>query len=309
MPVADTSSGTRVRVPAKVNLHLAVGAARSDGFHEIATVYQAVSLYDELTAQPGQPGGGITLATSGPTSAGVPTGPENLAWRAAALLAEHTGVTADVHLELDKTIPVAGGMAGGSADAAAALLACAGLWRTGSGKAELLELAADLGSDVAFPLLGGTAMGIGRGEQLTPVLATGSFHWVFAMADFGISAGEAYRELDRLREAGEAPEPVGSSDALLDALRSGSCERLAPTLANDLQAAALSLRPELDDVLATGLEAGAMAAMISGSGPTCAFLVCDDDAAQELSLILDKKSRRHSTRVAIAPVSGARVLV
>jgi 4-diphosphocytidyl-2-C-methyl-D-erythritol kinase len=306
MPVADTSSGVRVRVPAKVNLHLAVGGVREDGFHEIATVFQAVGLYDEIVARPGT---GLSLTTSGPTSAGVPTGSENLAWRAAELLAQHSGVEADVHLELDKTIPLAGGMAGGSADAAAALLACAGLWRTASSKAELLELAATLGSDVAFPLIGGTAMGTGRGEQLTPVLATGTFHWVFAMSDFGISAGEAYRELDRLRETEQAPEPIGSSDAVLDALRSGSSERLAPTLGNDLQAAALSLRPKLGDVLDAGLDAGALAALVSGSGPTCAFLVRDDDQAQEISMALDKKSKTLQTRVAVAPVNGARVLV
>jgi 4-diphosphocytidyl-2-C-methyl-D-erythritol kinase len=305
MPVADTSSGVRVRVPAKVNLHLAVGSARDDGFHEVITVYQAVGLYDEITAQQSS---GLSLTLAGPTRDGVPAGPQNLAWRAAQLLADHAGIDADVHLQLDKTIPVAGGMAGGSADAAATLLGCASLWRLGTTKAELLDLAAELGSDVAFPLLGGTAMGTGRGEQLTPVLATGSFHWVFAMSGFGISAAEAYAELDRLRAAGEAPEPLGTPEAVLDALRSGDCERLAPTLGNDLQAAALSLRPELGDILEVGLAAGAMAAMVSGSGPTCAFLVYDDDAAQELSLILDKKSRRHRTRVAVSPVSGARVL-
>jgi 4-diphosphocytidyl-2-C-methyl-D-erythritol kinase len=305
MPVADTSSGVRVRVPAKVNLHLAVGSARDDGFHEVTTVYQAVGLYDEVIARANT---GLSLSLAGPTSSGVPSDAQNLAWRAAALLAEHAGRDADVHIELDKAIPVAGGMAGGSADAAAALLACAGLWRLGTPKSELLQLAAKLGSDVAFPLVGGTAMGTGRGELLTPVLATGSFHWVFALSEFGISAGEAYRELDRLREAGDAPEAVGPPDAVLDALRAGDCERLASALGNDLQPAALSLRPELGAVLESGLAAGAMAALISGSGPTCAFLVRDDDAAQELSLLLDKKSHKHGTRVAVSPVGGARVL-
>jgi 4-diphosphocytidyl-2-C-methyl-D-erythritol kinase len=305
MPLADVPSGVRVRVPAKVNLHLGVGDAREDGFHEITTVYQAVGLYDEISARPAT---GVSLALTGPTSHGVPDGPENLAWRAALALADHTGVDADVRLRLDKSIPVAGGMAGGSADAAAALLACASLWRTGTSKAELLDLAAELGSDVAFPLVGGTAMGTGRGEQLTPVLATGTFHWVFALSDLGISAGDAYRELDRLREIGEAPEPLGSPDAVLDALRAGDCDRLASALGNDLQAAALSLRPELGEVLDAGLEAGALAAMISGSGPTCAFLVRDDEGAQELSLALDRRSGSHATRVAISPVSGARVV-
>ncbi|MCW2496027.1 4-(cytidine 5'-diphospho)-2-C-methyl-D-erythritol kinase [Jatrophihabitans sp.] len=306
MPVAEVSSSVRVRVPAKVNLHLAVGPLRQDGFHDLTTVFQAVGVYDEVVARYSE---GLSLQTVGEHTDGVPNGPENLAWQAALLLAEHAGVDPHVHLDLDKAIPVAGGMAGGSADAAAALLACAGLWRTGTSKSELTELAAELGSDVPFPLMGGTALGTGRGEQLTPVLATGVFHWVFALADFGISAGDAYRELDRLRAEGTAPEPIGAPDAVLDALRAGDAERLAPVLGNDLEAASLSLQPGLQGVLDAGLEAGALAAMVSGSGPTCAFLCADEDAAQGLSLALDTASVGTGTRVAMAPVLGARVLM
>jgi len=306
MPVTDISAAVRVRVPAKVNLHLSVGPPRPDGFHDLTTVFQAVGLYDEIHARSGN---GISITVRGNLSEEVPKGPENLAWRAASLLAEHGGVTADVALTLDKAIPVAGGMAGGSADAAAALLACATLWRTGTTRADLIELAADLGSDVAFPLMGGTALGTGRGELLSPVLATGTFHWVFALADYGISAGDAYRELDRLRDAGVAPAPIGAADRVLDALRAGDPHALAPALANDLEAAALSLHPELSDVLTAGVDAGALAGIVSGSGPTCAFLCTDDDAAIDVATGLAETAGVAGTRIALAPVSGARVLV
>jgi 4-diphosphocytidyl-2-C-methyl-D-erythritol kinase len=306
MPVAEVSSTVRVRVPAKVNLHLAVGPLREDGFHDLTTVFQAVGLYDEVVARDGT---GISVTTTGSASDGVPDGQQNLAWQAARLLAEHCSVDADVRLVLDKAIPVAGGMAGGSADAAATLLACAALWRTGTPRAELLELAAQLGSDVAFPLMGGTALGTGRGETVSAVLATGVFHWVFALADFGISAGDAYRELDRLRAEGSAPAAIGDPDRVLDAVRAGDAHALAPALANDLEAAAVSLRPELRDVLHAGIDGGALAGIVSGSGPTCAFLCADEDSAQELSRTLDADRVGTGTRVAMAPVTGARVLL
>jgi 4-diphosphocytidyl-2-C-methyl-D-erythritol kinase len=306
MPVADISAAVRVRVPAKVNLHLAVGPLRTDGFHDLTTVFQAVGLHDEVRARSGN---GISIRVTGDLSEQVPNGPENLAWQAASLLAEHSDVPADVALTLEKAIPVAGGMAGGSADAAAALLACATLWRTGTSRTDLIELAADLGSDVAFPLVGGTALGTGRGELLSPVLVTGTFRWVFALAGYGISAADAYRELDRLRDAGEAPEPIGAPDRVLDALRAGDAHALAPALANDLEAAALSLHPQLRDVLNAGVDAGALAGIVSGSGPTCAFLCTDDEAAIGIATGLADTAGVSGTRIALAPVSGARVLV
>jgi 4-diphosphocytidyl-2-C-methyl-D-erythritol kinase len=210
---------------------------------------------------------------------------------------------------LEKTIPVAGGMAGGSADAAAALLACATLWHLGTSRAELMELAADLGSDVAFPLLGGTALGTGRGELLSPVLVTGTFHWVFALSDDGISAADAYRELDRLRAAGTVPETAGTPDRVLDALRAGDAQALASVLANDLEVAVLSLRPELRDVLNAGVDGGALAGIVSGSGPTCAFLCVDDVIASEVAVAVAAAGGVSGTRIALAPVSGARVLL
>lgn len=304
MPVAEIADTVRVRVPAKVNLHLSVGPIRPDGFHDLTTVFQAVTVYDDVVARAAQ---GLHLVASGDTASGVPTDASNLAWRAAELLADHLAVEPDVSLELHKSIPVAGGMAGGSADAAATLLACSTLWRAGTPRAELAELAAQLGSDVTFPLTGGTALGTGRGEQLTPVLTTGEYHWVFALSDDGISTAAAYAELDRLRAVDAAPAPIGAPDEVLDALRAGDCGRLADVLANDLQAAALSLRPSLRDVLEAGAELGALGGIVSGSGPTCAFLVAHVDAARDLADELDRAGVCDATLVATAPAHGARV--
>jgi 4-diphosphocytidyl-2-C-methyl-D-erythritol kinase len=306
MPSVDSAPAVRVRVPAKINLHLSVGALRDDGFHELVTVFQAVDLADEVTARAAV---GLAVRMTGEGAATLPSGPENIAWRAASRLAAHAEVAPDVLLEITKAIPVSGGMAGGSADAAAALLACATLWRTRSSKAELLDLAALLGSDVAFPLLGGTALGTGRGEVLTPILTTGEFHWVFALAAFGISAGDAYRELDRLRAAGKAPEPAGRPEVLLDALRAGDAHRVGAALANDLQPAALALAPALRRTLAAGLDLGAIAGIVCGSGPTCAFLCADAHAANRLAASLAAEDVCRTTRVATGPVPGARVVV
>ncbi|HEY8302636.1 MAG TPA: 4-(cytidine 5'-diphospho)-2-C-methyl-D-erythritol kinase [Jatrophihabitans sp.] len=304
MPVVENADAVRVRVPAKVNLHLSVGAVRPDGFHELTTVFQAVALFDDVIARAAA---GLGVTADGTFAAGVPTDHTNLAFGAAELLAAHAGADPDVLLELHKAIPVAGGMAGGSADAAGALVACAALWRTGTQRAELAELAALLGSDVPFALFGGTALGVGRGEQLTPVLSTGEYHWVLALSDTGLATAEVYRELDRLRDTGAAAEPAGPPDELLDALRAGDCGRAADALANDLQPAALSLRPELAEVLAAGAELGALGGVVSGSGPTCAFLCAHADAASDLADELDRAGVCAATRVATAPAPGARI--
>lgn len=282
-----------VRVPAKVNVHLRVQPPRPDGFHPIVTVFQAVALFDELTATSAQ---GLSLAVEG---ADVPTDSANLAWRAAELLARTAGVAPDAHLHLRKAIPVAGGMAGGSADAAAALLACSRLWGVST---DLGALAAVLGSDVAFPLLGGTAVGTGRGELLTPIECE-QLHWVFAFADFGISAGDTYRELDRLRAAGAAAPTADRTDALVTALARGNVDDIGPLLHNDLQVAALSLAPTLQATLDEGRAAGAVAGIVSGSGPTCAFL-CRSSA--HARAVADRLSGRTAT--ATGPVAGATVL-
>lgn len=293
-----------VRVPAKVNLHLSVGPTREDGYHELVTVFHAISLYDELTATPARD---LSIGISGEGADELSPGEDNLAWKAAVLLAERAGVPPAVRLDLVKGIPVAGGLAGGSADAAATLVACDALWGAGLDRAELLELAAELGSDVAFALTGGTALGTGRGERLTPVLAAGRWHWVLAVAGEGLSTPDVYGELDRLRTSTQQPV-AGAPDRLINALRVHDAGALGPLLANDLQAPALALRPELRRTLRVGVDLGALGAVVSGSGPTCAFLSRSREAAVRLAAALAGAGVCRTVRIAYGPVPGARVV-
>lgn len=297
-----------VTVPSKINVHLSVGPVRDDGYHELTTIFQALSLTDSVTVSAAET---PSLHVTGEGSKIVPRDERNLAWRAVDVLAEHTGRSAEelgsVSIILDKGIPVAGGMAGGSADAAGALLALATLWKLDLSREELTSLAAQLGSDVPFALHGGTALGTGRGEELVPVLSRHTFHWVLAFAQRGLSTPRVYRELDRLREVGDPP-PVGDHAPLVEAMAWGDPHRLAELLGNDLQAAAVSLRPNLRRTLRAGVEAGALAGIVSGSGPTCAFLCADGDAAVQVSARLSGAGVCRTVRVASGPVPGARVV-
>ncbi|MFF4118783.1 4-(cytidine 5'-diphospho)-2-C-methyl-D-erythritol kinase [Streptomyces sp. NPDC001714] len=292
-----------VRVPAKVNVQLAVGAARPDGFHDLANVFLAVGLYDEVTVRPADE---LSVTCEGPDAAEVPLDRTNLAARAALALAERRGIEPAVHIHIAKDIPVAGGMAGGSADGAGALLACNELWRAGASRAELLAICAELGSDVPFSLVGGAALGIGRGEQLTVLETGGTFHWVFAMAERGLSTPAVFREFDRLAQGRDIPEPVASAE-LLQALAKGDADALAAAVSNDLQPAALSLFPELADTLDAGRGAGALAALVSGSGPTTAFLARDPEAATKIADALRASGTCRTVRTATAPAPGATV--
>lgn len=304
-----------VRVPAKVNLHLAVGGLRGDGYHELVSVLQAVSIIDEVTvAVADEPGVQITGEGAGV----VPTDRRNLAWRAVLLLAERIGRRPAVRVVLRKAIPVAGGMAGGSADAAGTLVGLAGLWRLDISREELTELAAGLGSDVPFALSGGTALGTGRGESVVPVLTRHTFHWVIALDREGLSTPEVYRELDRLRTQGAQPrdgaapssslQRLGDVEPLLEALATGDPRQLAMLLGNDLQAAAVSLRPALRRTLRAGVDTGALAGIVSGSGPSCAFLCADADAAIRVAAELAGAGVCRTVRVASGPVPGARIV-
>lgn len=299
------SASVAVRVPAKVNVQLAVGAARPDGFHDLANVFLAVGLYDEVTVTPSPDG--LRVTCDGPDAGQVPLDRTNLAVRAAEALAARHGRTADVHIHIAKDIPVAGGMAGGSADGAGALLACDALWGTNASREELLHICAELGSDVPFSLVGGAALGTGRGEKLRTLDVGGTFHWVFAMADRGLSTPAVFREFDRLGEGLDIPEPV-ASQPLLDALAKGDPDALAAAVSNDLQPAALSLFPELADTLAAGLAAGALTALVSGSGPTTAFLARDPEAAEKVAESLRASGTCRSVRTASGPAPGATVL-
>lgn len=299
-------AAVRVRVPAKVNLHLGVGAVRADGFHELTTVYQAISIYDEVTARRGDT---LTLTMAGEGTGDLPLDESNLVIRAARALAAYAGVPAHARLHLRKQIPLAAGLAGGSADAAAALVACDVLWGTGLTRDELAAVAVGLGSDVPFLVYGGTALGTGRGEVVSPVLARPvSWHWVVAIADEGLSTPAVYRELDRLREGAYPPTPVSSADDLLGALRQRDPAVLAATFGNDLQAAALSLRPALAEVLKAGQAAGALTGIVSGSGPTCVFLAADGGDAARIASVLQTAGVCRTAQTAHGPVAGARVV-
>ncbi|MBK5306034.1 MAG: 4-(cytidine 5'-diphospho)-2-C-methyl-D-erythritol kinase [Frankiaceae bacterium] len=293
-----------VRAPAKLNLHLSVGRRRPDGFHDLTTVFHAVGLYDEVDAVRAD---ALTVTVSGEGADQVPTDRDNLAMRAAALLGMETGHEPVVALTIRKSIPVAGGCAGGSADAAAALVACDALWGTGLGRDDLLALATRLGSDVPFSLHGGTALGTGRGEQLTPVLGHGAYSWVLALADGGLATSEVYAELDRQRDSG----PVGvvsDASAVLSALRRGDAAALGHVLGNDLQAAAVALRPSLRALLDTGKDLGALGGIVSGSGPTVAFLARNEEHAVGLAAALAGQRVCRAVRRADGPAHGARVV-
>jgi 4-diphosphocytidyl-2-C-methyl-D-erythritol kinase len=292
-----------VRVPAKINLHLAVGPLREDGYHDLVTVFHAVSLFDDVTVSVSdQPD--IQVHGEGVTE--VPVDETNLAWRAVQLLAERTERDPDVRLLLRKGIPVAGGMAGGSADAAAALVGLSALWKLDLTRDELAELAAQLGSDVTFALYGGTALGTGRGERIVPVLARHPQHWVIALHRGGLATPSVFRELDRLRNGQRGPQrPV---EPVLEAIAGGDPRQLALSLGNDLQAAAVSMAPDLRRTLRAGVEAGALAGIVSGSGPTCAFLCADADAAIDVATELAGVGVCRTVRLAHGPVPGARIV-
>ncbi|HET9650489.1 MAG TPA: 4-(cytidine 5'-diphospho)-2-C-methyl-D-erythritol kinase [Microlunatus sp.] len=302
----STSGSVRVRVPAKINLALKVGPRRRDGYHPLATVYHAVSLFDELLVTQAEPGH-FSIDITGEGAASVPRDDSNLALRAAKLLASSftDDSIAGARIEIAKAIPVAGGLAGGSADGAAALVACSTLWELDLSPEQLRGVAALLGSDVPFALLGGTALGSGRGEEVMPALARGTFHWVLGFGHQGLSTPAVYRRFDELNPRPATPVvPV----ELMEALRAGDAVALGAALVNDLQPAALDLQPGLRQTISSGLDLGAVGALVSGSGPTVAFLAGDEAGAIELAVKLSSDGVCRSVRRASGPVPGARIL-
>ncbi|NED99513.1 4-(cytidine 5'-diphospho)-2-C-methyl-D-erythritol kinase [Phytoactinopolyspora halotolerans] len=287
-----------VRVPAKINVVLRVGPPRADGFHDLATVFHAVSLFDDVTADDVADGTGVRLTLDGPYARGLAADESNLAVRAAHALASAAGVAADVRLRVHKSIPVAAGLAGGSADAAGVLLACNRLWGLHWPVPRLTEVAATLGSDVPFSVLGGTALGTGRGERLEPVRVGGELHWVLAVADGELSTPEVYRRLDEIRADAGPPElPSG----VVAAMERADAPAVAASMANDMEAAALSLRPSLRSTLDAGRAAGALAGIVSGSGPTCVFLAPDGPGAAALAQVLSASAPCRTTEVVTGP--------
>jgi 4-diphosphocytidyl-2-C-methyl-D-erythritol kinase len=300
-----------VRVPAKINLQLAVGPLRPDGYHGLVTVFHAIGLFDMVSVAAAE---ADSVAVTGEGAGQVPADGDNLALRAVRALRAVVAAQAGpgVAVTINKRIPVAAGLAGGSADAAAALVACNELWRAGLPVRELCEVAAGVGSDVAFAVLGGTAVGRGRGERLTPALMPAArYHWVLAFADGALSTPEVYGALDRLRAAdggaGKAAEPELSTE-LMAALRAGDLERLGRSLSNDLQAPAISLFPALRKTLDVGRESGALGALVSGSGPTCLFLARGAGHATDLAVALSGAGVCRTVTRASGPVPGATVI-
>lgn len=300
-----------VRVPAKINLQLAVGPLRPDGYHGLVTVFHAIGLFDMVSVAAAE---ADSVAVTGEGAGQVPADGDNLALRAVRALRAVVAAQAGpgVAVTINKRIPVAAGLAGGSADAAAALVGCNELWRAGLPVRELCEIAAGVGSDVAFAVLGGTAVGRGRGERLTPALMPAArYHWVLAFADGALSTPEVYGTLDRLRaangRAGKAAEPELSTE-LMAALRAGDLERLGRSLSNDLQAPAISLFPALRKTLDVGRESGALGALVSGSGPTCLFLARDARHATDLAVALSGAGVCRTVTRASGPVPGATVI-
>ncbi|MGO2519900.1 MAG: 4-(cytidine 5'-diphospho)-2-C-methyl-D-erythritol kinase [Microbacterium sp.] len=315
MSLAAFPQSVRVRAPGKINVYLGVGGRHDDGYHALATVFQAVSLYEEVIAYPADD---FSLSVSGmdPASTAlfaetVPLDDRNLAMRAAKLVATATGYTGGVHLEVRKSVPVAGGMGGGSADAAAALVACDALWETGLSSQRLDELAARLGADVPFALHGGTAVGTGRGDHLNPALARGRFDWVIVTSEEGLSTPAIYGRLDEHRAASGAlsddpPMSLEVPIAVLQALRAGDAHSLAACMHNDLGIPAILERPVLDDIINEGLEADALSGIVSGSGPSIAFLCDSPENAQYVQSELTARGR---TALHVhGPVPGARII-
>jgi 4-diphosphocytidyl-2-C-methyl-D-erythritol kinase len=303
---SDVDAAVRVQVPAKVNLALSVSPRRGDGFHELTTLFMAVSLHDIITATPSRRGR-LTVEVSGEGADQVPMDMSNLALKAAALLRSRSGSPdLGAHLVIDKQIPVAGGMAGGSADAAGALLACSILWGLDVGQAHLLQLAAELGSDVPFSLMGGCALGTGRGEQLAPALCKGTYEWVFALAHRGLSTPRVFADYDRYNES--QPTPRAVIDGLMTGLASHDLKAVRTGMCNDLQNSAIRLYPPILDTLEEGLSLGGLTAIVSGSGPTVAFLCADPDDAVNLVVGLSTVPSVRAVLRAKGPVPGARVL-
>ncbi len=301
------SHGVVTRVPGKVNLQLSVGPLGTDGFHEVTTVFQAISLFDDVTVTEGKAGSGTTISVTGQTANGVPADASNLAIRAAQLMMKEFELSPDLEIKLKKEIPVAGGMAGGSADAAGVIVGLDSLYELGLSRDEMEKIASQIGSDVPFSLSGGVAIGTGRGDQITTALAKGSYTWVLALSSQGLSTPAVYQECDRLREGLSIASPQ-VSEPLMQALRAGDSKALGKSLLNDLQAAACSLRPALRLVLDVGIDYGALGGIVSGSGPTVAFLVSDEEHAMDLTVALSASGVVSSITRAIGPAHGARII-
>ena len=302
-----SKSSVTVRVPAKVNLQLSVGPREEDGYHNLVSVFQAISIYDDVTITKTHAGSGITISIVGDHTHGVPPDATNLAVKAGHLIEKEYDFKIDAHIEVKKSIPVAGGMAGGSADAAAVIVGLDNLYALMMTRDEMFEIGSQLGSDVPFMISGGTAIGQGHGDQLTAALSRGTYHWVIALSSVGLSTPSVYTECDRLRAGSQISPPV-INDQLMQSLLASDAKSVGRALHNDLQPAACSLRPALTLVLGVGEDYGALGAIVSGSGPTVAFLVADEEQGLDLAVALTASGVVGSVARAYGPVQGAKVI-
>jgi 4-diphosphocytidyl-2-C-methyl-D-erythritol kinase len=298
-------SSVVTRVPGKINLQLSVGPLQSDGYHPVATVFQAVSVFDDIKIAISHESG-ITL-NSTKASDYLPLDRNNLAYKAAELMTKKFEINDGLEITLSKEIPIAGGMAGGSADAGATIVGIDALFGLGLSRNELEKIGSQLGADIPFTISGGTAIGTGRGDQITPVLSRGSYSWVLALSSSGLSTPAVYNECDRLREGLQVASPH-ISDSLLHALSAGDAVALGKALSNDLQPAACSLKPALRLILDVGMDYGALGGLVSGSGPTVAFLAENEDHALDLVVALTSSGVVGNVIRASGPVPGARVI-
>ena len=294
------------RVPGKINLQLSVGPLQRDGYHPVATVFQAVSIFDDVKVAFSNRAG-ITILSGGKPSDYLPLDKNNLAYKAAELMMKKFDITDGLEITLTKEIPIAGGMAGGSADAGATIVAIDSLFGLGLKRNDMERIGAELGADIPFTISGGTAIGTGRGDQITPVLSRGSYNWVLALSSSGLSTPAVYGECDRLRE-GLQVAPPHVSDSLLHALSAGDAVALGKALSNDLQPAACSLKPALRLILDVGMDYGALGGLVSGSGPTVAFLAENEDHALDLVVALTSSGVVGNVVRASGPVPGARII-
>ena len=298
-------SSVVTRVPGKINLQLSVGPLQRDGYHPVATVFQAVSIFDDVKiALSDKPG--ITIH-SAKSDERLPLDKNNLAFKAAELMAKKFDISDGMEITLNKEIPIAGGMAGGSADAGATIVGIDALFSLGLKRNEMEKIGSQLGADIPFTISGGTAIGTGRGDNITPVLSRGSYSWVLALSSSGLSTPAVYNECDRLRE-GLQVAPPHVSDSLLQALSAGDAVALGKALSNDLQPAACSLKPALRLIIDVGLDYGALGGLVSGSGPTVAFLAEHEDHALDLVVALTSSGVVGNVVRASGPVPGARVI-
>ena len=275
MKIERTGDSLSVSCPAKVNLFLEIHGRRPDGYHEIETVMQAVTVYDTIALQP-RADGAIVLRCSDPT---VPAGPDNLAHRAADLLRREVGLPAGVSIALDKQIPSGAGLGGGSSDAAGVLAGLNELFELGLDKPRLGGLAARLGSDVAFFGYGGTALCTGRGERVTPIPADLEAHYVICCPPRPLSTAQVYENLSRLG----LTSAERSASVIMDFLARGDFGSACQSLFNRLDEVAVSLSPEVREVKELLTRRASTAALVSGSGSAVYVLLDSGARAAEVA--------------------------